>query len=579
MIYTTSILNDSESPAYESSAYKESLPLLKFVEDIWAGKNSWIWDQNNTKRIGTNTSLYLPRQQEEPPEEYLKRLIRSNFERKFRDAICSTAGFLSAFSYHDFPDQFERDNVDLKGNSLEVFLRRCDELALRDDHCFILVEFPKRPTDGDGNPLIVDRPTELLMGLRPYFVAIDRRNVINWKTNFFQGSYLLEQVTIKEQIELPVGQFGTEFLTQYRVLRPGSYEIWQPREEKNGNGQSTHRMVPVEMGETSLSLVPLVPYSLTGSDDPFTGDPPLLDLAELNLKHYQKNSEKDEVMLKCNMPVLEVREITPRQRKAGDPPPKIVIGPNTVLYNVEARYVEPTGAAIIQTQEDINKLELAMQQKTLAFQSGYYAAPTATEVARSSSTAQASLASMARAKESLVQTILNYWCRWNNLFDIEPYIVVDKKLIQTGIDNATTQLLVSLRRDGELSRKGLLSLLQEGKAIPHDFDIEEELENIKNEKDGLAVLDAKEKLAKILEILVKSTIISADEAAEVLVKVFGEGMSLEEAIKSVVDIKARQDEQQQLEQLPEGFSINQDPTTRGGVDRGGIQPDSRDFLG
>lgn len=431
---------------------------------MFEGRCAWFLNKNITDPV--KADLYLPQMRSEDDQEYLNRLSRSYFERHFRIAIESFSGFLSNFTLSEDTHPSIKDavdDIDLKGNSLEVFLRAADQRALRDEHCFILVEFPKRPKE--INNALMERE----YGLRPYLCLIDVRDVLNWKMS--DDNRTLLQVTIRECVALQKGRFGVEEVTRYRVLTPGKYEIFEIR------GQET---ILIEEGEVSLDKIPLVAYAVTTTDsNPFDGEPPLYDLAELNLKHYQKCSEKDEVMFKCNLPILQVNELNPDQHGEGQQP-GIVLSTNTCLWNVQASFVEPSGSALSQTQSDIQKLEDSMSRRTLSFLTGNDFQKTATEVAAASAPVQANLAGMARAKASAVQRCFQFWAEFIGATE-GGSIDVDDRVLQ-GANPESVATLLQLRSSGELSRKTFLSLLKQDKALPSDFDVDAEIATLSEER-------------------------------------------------------------------------------------------------
>jgi hypothetical protein len=471
---TLTTSQDKDLPSYEIPAYRKQKPKWDFVADMFEGRSAWFsFSAIHASGRITNpikALKYLPLEAEEPEDEYVKRLSRSYFVRKFRDSIESFSGFLSSFvlSEDTHPGIIDyKDDVDLQGNSLEVFLRTADIKALRDDHCFILTEFPRRPE------FISNALEEREYKLRPYFVLIDARDVLNWK--LAPDNRTLLQVTIREKVHEDSGMYGTEEKTRYRVLTPGKYQIF---EIDNGG------LLLVEEGFTSLDYIPLEAYSLTNTDgSPWIGEPPLYDLAELNLKHYQKTSEKDEAMHKCNMAVLEVQELSPNPRGENEPEPMVRIGPNTCLWNVSARFVEPSGSAIGATQADIDRLEMEMDKRTLSFLSGNEVQRTATEVSMFGAPVQANLSSMARAKQSNSQRLFKNWAAY-----LKPVagkgtgsVIVDEKILQAAMDAGTLGALLQVRGAGEISRKTFLTLLKQGKALPKDLDIDNEIKALQDE--------------------------------------------------------------------------------------------------
>lgn len=480
-------INDPDLPSYQCQEYQDLLYKLEFVDDIYKGRSVWYRPNGYGTGVildGIKAHQYLPPEPDESDQDYVARLSRSYFQRFFRNAIQGFVGYLSSFSliedniHPSFLDSLE--NVDLKGNNLTAFLRKADIKAMKDKVCFIYVEFPKRPP--------IDNAFEARQfNLRPYLVLIDRKNVINWQ--FDSENTTLEMVTIREYHRERVGNYGSTLKLRYRVIYQGGYQVFTV-DEKGA--------LLIDEGEISLPQIPLVPYSvLVEEEDHFLGEPPLYDLAELNLKHFQKTSEKDEVMHKCNIPILNLNPQTPqstlgkvnlspkKDEPKTDEQPKISIGANTCLYNVDAKFVEPSGSAIAATQADIERLELAMEKQTLAFISwGNEVQRTATEIMGASAPVQANLASLARSKESAVQQVAWYWNQYYSDFtsreDIGT-IEVNKEILSKAVFRASVALIASMRGKGDISLKTYLSLMKQNQVLPPNFDVEQELKNIELE--------------------------------------------------------------------------------------------------
>lgn len=525
--------------------YSQNIQKLEFLLDMWRGSIAWYSPLEGITDF-YKAKAYLPKYTKETDKQYLDRVCRATFDRKFRDGIQTTAGFLSDFILKDDTDESIKnslDNIDNAGNSLKNLLKQADQKALRDEHCFILVDFPKTPVNNDGQPLINNRVEERQFNLKPYLVLIDTRQVINWEhSRYNNGIQYLKKIVIKEAMPENNDDFEKQNSEgcRYRVLYPGKYEIW----EKKG----TEAPIIVEEGFTTSEEIPIIYYSLTDdavdidNNDPFGGEPPLYDLAELNLKLYRKESEKDNIITKVNLPVFVIREINPTKRHPNDPLPSVDIGPNSFLYNVEGSVLEPSGAAISQAQEDINKLKNEIDKKVFSFQSGTYTPATATEVNQMSSANKARLEGMAAAKESAVQKIFYFWNLWMGGNGKGGSIEINRKMLQSGIDTAQANLLLALRKDGELSRQAMFDLLKKGKMLPADFNIEAELKKI---NDDLS-LDVQQKTASIHDIYLKYQVVDPDEVAESLVT----GKPLSE----VINLKKRQEEQESVQQQTiEGF--------------------------
>lgn len=436
--------------------------------DVQAGLQ-WVWDVWHELKDCKPT--YLPQEQAEPPKAYKNRLNRSQFDSRFAPALRGFAGLLSAFSLtEDTPQSIQaaKDDIDQQGNSLQVFFAQADEMVLRDGGCGLLVEFPKTPTDENGQPLIQNAADEVAFNLRPYFVLIDRRNILNWSMEYRQGKPFIKRVVIREMQLVDDGDYGCELKIFYRVLRPGSFEVW----EIVRDGMSSWRPVLQDQGETNLDRVPLVWYSIT-ENTLFHAQPPFLNLARLNIEHFQKRSSLNEVLHKCNLPVPKRKGAKPD--KNGKFPP-LALGPNTVVdvpETGEFAFEEPKGTAIAATQADIVKLEDSMDRTTLAFLTGGEVQRTATEAIIDTAQARASAEGMAARKKSAIEQGFALWAAYTGETG-KGSIDQDKQILEVPPTPQETQITLDAMGN-QISRKLGLTKLQRSGWIPKDWDLEEEL--------------------------------------------------------------------------------------------------------
>lgn len=130
-------------------------------------------------------------------------------------------------------------------------------------------------------------------GLRPTVALYRAEQIINWRTEKIGARHMLTLVVLMEGYEEWSG-FEMEVKTQYRVLRlvGGIYtqEVWRTAEGK---------LIPTEShtptngaGQTWTEI----PFSFFGAtnNDPMPDQPPLYDLADLNIAHFRNSADHEE---------------------------------------------------------------------------------------------------------------------------------------------------------------------------------------------------------------------------------------------------------------------------------------------
>ena len=126
----------------------------------------------------------------------------------------------------------------------------------------------------------------------------------------------LIQVRISEQAVVADGEFGEKVYDQIRVIEPGKYRIYRKKETTKdmytqdntyaGNFESPANEQDyeiVESGDFSLGEIPLVTV-YSGKTDTMTSKPPLLDIAHLNLAHFQRQADLIHSLHVASQPLL-----------------------------------------------------------------------------------------------------------------------------------------------------------------------------------------------------------------------------------------------------------------------------------
>ncbi|MBD2019167.1 DUF4055 domain-containing protein [Leptolyngbya sp. FACHB-36] len=448
---------DSDLPSFLHPLYLEVADELALVADLWS-------ELKDCKK------QYLPKEQAEPPLSYRNRLDRTPFDSRFKPALKGHAGLLSDFTVlEDTAASITAaiEDIDLQGTDLTTFLTDLDEMVLRDGGAGVLVEYPVA-LEG-----IESAADQMALEMRPYLVAIDRRNILNWQIDYMRGKPVIRHLAIREMRLEPEGLFGVAEKTYYRVLRPGSFEVYELRVISN-----KWQAVLVEAGETGLDQVPFRWYSISNSKW-FAGLPPFLNLARLNIEHLQKRSSLNEVLWKCNLPTFYRKGCPPIP--GTNPPqfPPLKIGPNSVIdvpKDGEAGVIEPKGTAIAATQADTEKLEGAMDRVSLAFLTGGEASKTATEIMMDSAQTQCSLKNMARRKESLVQSLFSLWVEYTGE-TAAGGIQVNESILQMPMSSQDAGLVLDNMGVKFSDRLGL-ELLKYRRWLPPEVDVDAEVERL-----------------------------------------------------------------------------------------------------
>lgn len=485
---------DPKSPATTSCAYDLMAPRWKLVDDLLGG----------TETMRAAGSEHLPRHSEETEEAYQCRLATTTLFNVFEQTLntLSSKPFSEEVKLNDdVPKALLPllDDVDLQGNKLAVFIREWFRIGLSKALCHVLVELPRLEPKADGSPRT--KADDLKDNVRPYAVLIRPENVLYMEEATINGVRVLTHVRILECYTERVG-FAEVHRQRIRVLDPGIVSIWEPAEKKIGQKE---QWVPRESYPTGYDFIPLVTFYSNSHESPGLAKPPLLDLAHLNVSHWQSTSEQRHALTVARFPILAC------SGASGDDSDAIVVGPNKVLYNEDPQgkfyFVEHTGAAIEAGRLDLEDLEERMANYGAEFLKDRPGDPTATAKAIDSAESGSDLAAIVGVFEDAVAQVLEMMVEVGKLSAATEAVANEGgEPNEDGPKGGTIELvkaytpdladapgltsLQAARAAKDLSRENFLRGLVLRGVLPEDFDLAENDEELQDEQDTLMALGA-----------------------------------------------------------------------------------------
>ncbi len=318
-----------------------------------------------TEYLRDNSEAFLPLEPREDYDAYLSRVNRSVFSPYTQRLVRAATGLIlrkpiTVIGDPYWTDVFVKD-VDGCGSDLDEYARRLLICALTYGHSNTLVDFPA-PT---GAKSLAEERNQ---NRRPYWIEVDPANIYGWRLDREVNYGKLIQVRIAEQAVVPEGDFGEKVFDQIRVIEPGQYKIFRKKETTKdmytqdesfaGNFDSPANEKDyelVESGEFSLGEIPLVTV-YAGKTDTMTSKPPLLDIAYLNLAHFQRQADLIHSLHVASQPLL-VMEGWDDQTK------DMAISVNYAMATQPGNkvyYVEPAASAFEAQAAEIQELQLQM---------------------------------------------------------------------------------------------------------------------------------------------------------------------------------------------------------------------------
>ena len=439
-IYNQPVTLAPTTVASPNAAYQRMANFWGLIEDLKEG----------TYKIRSEHRKYLPQLEREVDDSYDRRLSRSNVVPFMQRIEKMLAGMLVRKPVRlDGVSDLVREqlfDVSLEGDDLNVWLYTTARTVISYGHCGVLVDAPK---DGDK--------------VRPYWVTYEPKNILGWRTEVIDGVRQLTQLRLMEHVVEPDGKYGEKIVKQIRVLEPGRFEIHR----KNKKGEYKLH------DEGEMSIKDKIPFSVAYSNRVgyYESRSPLYDIAELNLKHYQIQSDLDNILHISSVPLLAVfgypnsDEITTGPSEALSLPPESrmeYISPSSDSYESQFRRLEDL-------KDQINTLSLAavLGQKLV----GETAEAKRIDRSQNDSTMMV----VAQQIQDLIDNCLKFHSEYLN----EPNAgssFVNRDFVTARLEPQEIQSLLALFTAGTISQETLLTQLSSGEILGDDFDVEEEVE-------------------------------------------------------------------------------------------------------
>ena len=415
-----------------------------------------------TNYIRDLSETYLPQEPREDTDAYTTRVDRSVLSPYTSRLIETAAGAILRKPIHVEGDPYWLEliqNIDGLGSSINEYARRSLVSSLTYGHSAILVDYPAAM--GARN-----LAEERALGRRPYFVHVDAPQIWGWRKE--AGTNRLLQVRIHDYDVRPLNEFGEEQVEQMRVIYPGRYDLYTL-------GQEVVEFT--ESGDYSLPEIPLVPI-YSNRRGLLISQPPLLDIANLNITHYQRQADLIHALHIAAMPtlVLEGWDDTTGSATMGVNY-AIAMQPGNKAYYVQA------DATSFDAQ--MSELEsLASQMSTLGVTKLFgqkFVAESAEAKRIDQAQSNSVLSIISQELESALNQAFAFAAQYVGLEP--PEITIDRDFDYYRLIGQDVAVLAQLADTGKISNAMLLEVLRRGEILPDNINIEEELLDLPDNSD------------------------------------------------------------------------------------------------
>lgn len=392
---------------------------------------------------------YLPQEPREKDESYDNRLARSVCPPYYQRLERMLAGMLTRkpVRLEEVSDTVREQlfDVDLQGNDLNIWTYELGRKMVRYGHAGVLVDAPAAGESG-----------------RPYWVTYTPRDILGWRTEMSNGAQKLSQLRLMERIVVPDGEYGEKQVEQIRVLTPGAFELHQ-------RGDNASWKV-VEEGTTSLDEIPFsVAYA--NRVGMFESRPPMEDIAELNLKTYQIQSDLDNMLHISGVPMLAFYGFPTAAEEVSAGPGEAIAFP----ADGRAEYIEPAGKSYESQFKRLEQLAGQINELGLSAVLGQKLSAETAEAKRiDRSQGDSTMMVIAQQVQDTIDNCLRFHAEYLNIPQVGN-CYVNRDFVGARLEPTDQLALLQTYTAGVISQKTMLEQLANGDVLGDDFEVEEEL--------------------------------------------------------------------------------------------------------
>ncbi|MEA2174117.1 MAG: hypothetical protein QOD00_1709 [Blastocatellia bacterium] len=478
------IENASNKPSFRCKAYAAMARAWTIVRDVSKG----------TLNLRDKGKVYLPQFPAEHDNDYKVRTGAATLFNAYARTVQGLVGMVfkkNPVLSTDVPQQIKdhAENIDLAGSHLDVFAKEAFT-DLFDGHVFFLVDMQKAL--GPGATLA----DELRAGIRPYWVKYSAAQAINFRTANINGQKVVGQITFEEETSVEDGNYGEKCVMRYRTFRlvpysdaasrETSYAVaWELLEKQKDASTGQETFATIDFGVVpNFTRIPVaVAYGKrTGF---LESQPPLLDLALLNISYFQKRSDYDGTLHKCGFPIPIFKGIEEDIKK-------IEVGSGLgvrIPADGDAKYLEPAGTSLDAARLDLQDLRGEMATLGLSVLAGQpNVEKTATASVIDFSQESSELETMVRSMSDALELCCDFHAQYLGLGeDKGGSISLGSHLKNMRLSQAQIQTYSNMAKESQLSHLTLWEILQNSDALPDTFEAKNEEQRLKNQQATFGV--------------------------------------------------------------------------------------------
>jgi hypothetical protein len=456
--------------------YQRMLPKWQRCRDCVSGQDA-IHDAGET---------YLPRLTDQSDSAYLAYKNRAQFYNCFWRTVAALSGMM--FRKNPIVKCSENiaemlEDVNLSNITFDVFAYQIAIEIMTTGRVGVLIDYPNQQVQG----MTLAEASRL--NLRPTMQQYRAETIINWRVKRINNVNKLVLLVLTEDLVTIEGDgFVETYETIYRVLDlvdDNKYRVRLFRvNDKKENEQIGDDLYPMMNGKN----IDFIPFIFIGIDDttPPVDEPPLIDLADVNIAHYRLDADHKHGLHFTGLPTPVISGYTPPEGSSD-----LYIGSTAAWVfpdsNAKAEYLEFTGQGLAAIKEEKASLENQMAilgARLLASEKK------ATETAQTAQIHRAGessvLSAIANTISSGLTWALNVFSKWGGSNE-ECSVTLNQEFMPPELTSQELATWLQAWQQGApgFSDEGLFSLLQKRELIASGVTLEEEQERISSKEPRL----------------------------------------------------------------------------------------------
>ena len=335
--------------------------------------------------------------------------------------------------------------------------------------------------------ILVDMPEE--ESVRPYMALYSASNILNYRIIKQGDQDKLTLLVLQEEESIPdVGdKFETDTKKQIRVLSLEEgylvVEVYQLVKE----GSDEWGLVQIAPGVTRVepqikgNRLDYIPFTFFGAvnNEPEPSKPPLIDLANLNIKHWQVNADYYHGLHWCALPTPYFFGVEDKGKKFTIGPSKAIVSGNP---NAKAGILEFSGQGLGSVEKALDRLEdhmAVMGARLLEHKKKGVESAEALQTRSADETA--TLITIVGSAENGMTNVLVDMSKWMGNEGEEVKLELNKDFISSRLSAQDITTLLGAVQAGKISQDTFLWNLKMGEILPKDRTIDDEKDLIEAE--------------------------------------------------------------------------------------------------